>query len=196
MAALCTYHERDANCCFLSICHVSGLILGKQYNLVFFFLFFFLLSIHLSSPFLPPRLVWTTVSTKQTQSYDIELCCVLSHSVMFDSATPWSVAHQAPLSMGFSRQQYCSRLSCPPPGDLPNPGIEPRSPALQADSLPSGPPGKHKCSIPEEWKWNISLLTTNGILMVINFKLFKSVEYFFTPNEILPVKLKKKMKKK
>ena len=58
--------------------------------------------------------------------------------------TPWTVAHQAPLSMGFSRQEYWSGLLCLPPGDLPNPGIEPRSPALQADSLPSEPPGKPK----------------------------------------------------
>ena len=51
-------------------------------------------------------------------------------------ATPWTVAaHQAPLSMGFSRQEYWSGLPCPPPGDLPNPGMEPRSPALQADSF-------------------------------------------------------------
>ena len=56
--------------------------------------------------------------------------------------TPWAVAHQAPLSMGFPRQEYWGRLPCPPPGDLPNPGIEPRSPALQEDSLPSEPPGK------------------------------------------------------
>ena len=49
---------------------------------------------------------------------------------------------QAPPSMGFSRQEYWSGLLCPPPGDRPNPGIEPRSPALQADSLPSEPPGK------------------------------------------------------
>ena len=55
--------------------------------------------------------------------------------------TPWTVAHQAPLSMGFSRQAYWSGLPCPPPGDLPNPGIKPRSPASQADSL-SEPPGK------------------------------------------------------
>ena len=55
-------------------------------------------------------------------------------------ATPWTVAHQAPLSMGFSRQEYWSGLPCPPPEDLPDPGIEPRSPALQADSLPSEPP--------------------------------------------------------
>ena len=51
--------------------------------------------------------------------------------------TPWTVAHQAPLSMRFSRQEYWSRLPFPPPGDLPDPGIEPTSvsPALQADSL-------------------------------------------------------------
>ena len=54
------------------------------------------------------------------------------------------VACQAPLSMGYSRQEYWSGLSCPPPGDLPNPGIELRSPALQADSLPFEPPGKPK----------------------------------------------------
>ena len=58
---------------------------------------------------------------------------------------PWTVARQAPLSMEFSRQEHWSRLSFPPPGDLPDPGIEPASPiapALQADSLPSEPPGK------------------------------------------------------
>ena len=57
-------------------------------------------------------------------------------------ATPWTVAHQAPLSMGFSRQEYWSGLPFPFPGDLPNPGIKPWSPALQADALPSEPPGK------------------------------------------------------
>ena len=56
--------------------------------------------------------------------------------------TPWTVAYQAPLSMGFSRQQYWSGLPFPSPVDLPNPGIEPRSPALQTDALPSEPPGK------------------------------------------------------
>ena len=50
--------------------------------------------------------------------------------------TLWTVAHQASLSMGFSRQEYWSGLPCPPPGDLPDPGIEPVSLALQADSLP------------------------------------------------------------
>ena len=56
--------------------------------------------------------------------------------------TPWTVAYQAPLSMGFSRQEFWSGLPFPSPGDLPDPGIEPRSPALQADALPSEPPGK------------------------------------------------------
>ena len=51
---------------------------------------------------------------------------------MSDSATPWTVAHQAPLSMGFSRQEYWSELSFPSPGALPDPGIELMSPALQA----------------------------------------------------------------
>ena len=59
-------------------------------------------------------------------------------------ATPWTVAHQAPPSMGFSRQEYWSGLPFPSPGDLPDPGIEPRSPALQADALTSEPPGKPK----------------------------------------------------
>ena len=57
-------------------------------------------------------------------------------------ATPWTVAFQASPSMGFSRQEYWSGLLFPSPGDLPDPGIEPGSPALQADSLPSEPPGK------------------------------------------------------
>ena len=56
--------------------------------------------------------------------------------------TPWTVANQAPPSMGFSRQEYWSGLPFPSPGDLPNPGIKPGSPALQADTLPSEPPGK------------------------------------------------------
>ena len=57
-------------------------------------------------------------------------------------ATPWTVTYQAPPTMGFSRQEYWSGFPFPSPGDFPNPGTEPRSPALQADSLPSEPPGK------------------------------------------------------
>ena len=56
--------------------------------------------------------------------------------------TPWTIAYQAPLSMGCSRQEHWSGLPFPPPGVLPEPGIEPGYPALQADSLHSEPPGK------------------------------------------------------
>ena len=57
-------------------------------------------------------------------------------------ATPWTVAYQASRSMEFSWQEYWSGLPLPSPGDLPNPGIEPGSPTLQADTLPSELPGK------------------------------------------------------
>ena len=60
-------------------------------------------------------------------------------------ATPWTVACQAPLSMAFSRQEYWSGLPFPSPGDLPDPGIEPWSPTLRADTLLSEPPGKPCC---------------------------------------------------
>ena len=56
--------------------------------------------------------------------------------------TPWTAALWAPLSVGFSKQEYWSGLPFPSPGDLPDPGIEPASPALQADFLLSEPPGK------------------------------------------------------
>ena len=58
------------------------------------------------------------------------------------SETPWPVAHQAALSMGFPRQEYWNGLPFPSPGYLSNPGIKPVSPPWQADSLPSEPPGK------------------------------------------------------
>ena len=77
-------------------------------------------------------------------------------------ATPWTVAYQAPLSMGFSRQEYWSGLPFPSPGDLLDPGIEPGSPSLQADALTSEPPGK-----PRSGKWNVVnfrlILTVKGI---------------------------------
>ena len=65
-----------------------------------------------------------------------------SQLVVSDCATWWTLAHQAPPSMGFSRQEYWSGLPFPSPGDLPDWGIKPRSPALQADALTSEPPGK------------------------------------------------------
>ena len=61
---------------------------------------------------------------------------------MSDSVTPWTIAYQASPSMGFSKQEYWSRLPFPSSGNLPDPGIKPGSPALQADALPSEPPGK------------------------------------------------------
>ena len=76
-------------------------------------------------------------STKYGQS-----CAVLSHSVLPDSVTPWTAARQAPLPMGILQARILEWVACPPPGDLPNPGIEPRSPALQGDSLSTEPPRK------------------------------------------------------
>ena len=64
---------------------------------------------------------------------------LLSHVHLF--VIPWTVAYKALLSMEFSRQEYWSGLPFPSPGDLPEPGIEPRLPTLQADTLPSEPPG-------------------------------------------------------
>ena len=92
-------------------------------------------------------------------------------------ATP-PTAHWAPLPMGFSRKEYWIGLPFPPPGDLPDPGIEPGSPALQADSLPSKPPGKPFTSFffitvriwkrykyPSTGKWiNMTVYPYSGIL--------------------------------
>ena len=87
--------------------------------------------------------------TKLYYSYLLTICSqscytlkVLVAQWCLTLCDPWTVAHQAPLGMEWSRQGYWSGLPFPSPGDLPNPGIEPRSPALQADSLPSELPGK------------------------------------------------------
>ena len=93
------------------------------------------------------------------------VCVCVSCSVVSNFLwTPWTVAHQAPLSMEFSRQEYWSGLPCPSPGNLPYPGIEPRCPALQADSFPFQLPGKP-----------ISICRTiYGDMKVINSKNFKT----------------------
>ena len=70
---------------------------------------------------------------------------LLSRVLLFE--TPWTAASQTPLSMGFSRQEYWSGVPFPSPGDLPDSGIEPGSPALQEDALPSKPPGNPKSAI-------------------------------------------------
>ena len=79
--------------------------------------------------------LWQTVALKPHPA-PTWLCCVLGHfSRVWLFAIPWTTACQAPLSMGFSRQKYWSGLPIPFPGDLPNLGIKPGSPALQAGSL-------------------------------------------------------------
>ena len=93
----------------------------------------------------PPR-DWTQVSRIVGRCFTLwatreAKVKVKSLSRVWLFATRWTAAHQA-LSMGFSRQEYWNGLPFPSPGDLPNPGIEPRSPALQADALTSEPPGK------------------------------------------------------
>ena len=85
--------------------------------------------------FFRPLSVHTHTHTHPLSSFT---CACSVASILFDSLTPWTVARQAPLSIEFSRQESWSGLSCPPPGDLPYPGIEPvtpAGPALQADSL-------------------------------------------------------------
>ena len=79
--------------------------------------------------------------------------------------TPWTVAYEAPSSMGFSRQEYWSGVPFSSPGDLPDTGIELGSPALQADALPSKPPGK---PVPPNvsFKQMSHLLTIRNILML------------------------------
>ena len=81
----------------------------------------------------------------QSMWYITLLLLLLSHfSPLWLFATLWTIALQVPLSVGFFRQEYWSGLPCPPPGDLPNPGIEPRSFKLQVDCLPAEPQGKPK----------------------------------------------------
>ena len=79
----------------------------------------------------------TTIDTRKKERKKVKS---LSHVRLF--VTQWTVAYQAPLSKGFSRQEYWSGLPFPSLGDLPDPGIEPRSPTLQADAITSEPPGK------------------------------------------------------
>ena len=106
-------------------------------------------------------------------------------SVVSDSVTPWTIAHQAPLSTRFSRQENCSGLPHSPLGHLPNSGIESRSPALLVESLQTEPTGK-------EQKWVPTVLTAillyswcqktnhcfiplkNMLLSMVNLKLHKS----------------------
>ena len=81
-----------------------------------------------------PLIIQTTWNLWKRKKDSVKSCPPL--------AIPWTVFHQAPLSMGFSRQEYWSGLPFPSPGDVPDQGIKPRSPTLQADALPFDLPGK------------------------------------------------------
>ena len=87
----------------------------------------------------------------------------------------WTVTGQAPLSMGFSRQEYFSGFPCPPPGDLPNPGIEPVSPVLRADSLPLSHQGSlvlnPKCN-----KKTLKYFSVDGTGSNLHFKIVTLVK--------------------
>ena len=93
--------------------------------------------------------ICSPITSLQVPAYVMTRSEVKSLSRAWLFVTPWTVAYQVPLAMGCSRQEYWSGLPSPSPGDLPDPGIEPGSPALQADALPSEPPGKPhvKCKI-------------------------------------------------
>ena len=96
------------------------------------------------------------------------LCLVVSCIQLF--VTPWTVTtRRAPLSMGLSRQEYCSGLPCPPPGDLPHPGIQPRSPTLQADSLPGKPLCIQQC---DSFKLLCSNFSPLGFCDTVLFLMF------------------------
>ena len=82
-------------------------------------------------------------STNEWLRYGVRACRLSHFSCVKLLAILWTIVCQAPLSMGFFRQEYWSGLPCPPPGNLSNPGLEPKSPVspvLQADSLPTEPP--------------------------------------------------------
>ena len=94
-------------------------------------------------------LIKHSISNNELRTFHTLFCSILKNNMLLRLfscvqlfVTLWTVAHQVPLTMGFSRQEYWSRLPFPSPGDLPDPGIKSGFPALQADSLSSQPPGK------------------------------------------------------
>ena len=114
------------------------------------------------------RTVWLGNKYWDLQLWVSEWVKLLSCVLFF--ATSWTLTYQAPLTMQFSRQGYWSGLPFPSPGDLPNPGIEPVCPALQADALPSEPPGQVS-----EYKTRLKKLTRCGDLkLTCSYKLHVS----------------------
>ena len=131
----------------------SNLTLSNEstYAFIFFFFFFnFILFLNLANPTsknLPWRFITVNMKQHTPMTAHCNMCAcarLLSRSVVSDSLfpTPWSAAHQAPLSVGFSRQDYWSGLPFPLPGDLSDPGIEPMFPTLAGRFFITEPPGK------------------------------------------------------
>ena len=133
---------------------------------------------------LPTFVLYEHTSKKMTrQGTSLMWSEVKSLSCVWLFATPWIVAYQAPPSLGFSRQEYRSGLPFPSPGDLPNPGIERGSPILQADTLPSEPPGRSNSVLwglkegRDSWFWSYSL--------------FCPCDYFWFPGHLVQVATQK-----
>ena len=114
-------HHKRFHCCVSTTVRSVPFILGLVCIMTF------LLHFHPSLPCKPPC---------------TRCCCLVAKLCLWLFSTPWTVAPQTPLYMRFPRQEYWSGLSFPSTGDFPNPGIEPRSPAFQVDSLPAEPQGK------------------------------------------------------
>ena len=123
--------------------------------------------------------------------------CILSCSVVSNFLQPHALQSARVFSpWGFSRQEYWSGLPCPLPGDLSNPGIKPRSPTLQADSLPTEPPGKPKNTgvgslsllqgIFLTQELNRGLLYCRQSLYQLSYLLFKNMYYLMSKKSLLP----------
>ena len=116
------------------------------------------------------ELVTKEMRVKDHNIVRVGLHCLVKVSQSYPTlCNPWTAALQAPLSMGFSRQEYWSGLPCPSPEDLPNPGIELRSPALQADSLLSELPALHQDHIKNNNEKYASVLMTSKVSSGIGF---------------------------
>ena len=112
---------------------------------------------------------------KRKSKCDKILACILRPVLLY--ATPWNVGLQAPLSMGFSRQEYCSGLPFPPPGDLPDPGIEPASPTLAGRFFTTVPPRKAITMTKDQsFVWP----KLNVLRVVFFFLIFFDVDHFLS----------------
>ena len=102
--------------------------------------------------------------------------CVQSVNCVQLSATPWTVAHQSPLSVGFPRPEYWSGLPFSPPGDLPDPGIKSESPALAGEFFTTEPPEKPKLRISETYLVGSVVLPCSNMVLVMKIHIRYSLE--------------------